>query len=183
MRGFKGFDRGGHILHGAAHGVLRRVLPGRLSRGRVGHARTARAGEAQRIALRTLRPLVSARHSYPSWSARRSHTASRPRRRPGRCQDSSTDPSVPPSAGSTACSPAAAPGCLSRVWRPVWERQTRGAHARSSASVSGSMPRLRYATSWPVAATGVTATSSYPMRPYGFNVASSSSGTPLSSTT
>lgn len=142
-----------------------------------------RAGEPQRIALRTLVPLVSARHSHPSWSARRSHTASRPRRRPGLCQDSSTDPSVPPSAGSTACSPAAAPGCISRVWRPVGERQTRGAHARSSASLSGSVPRLRYATSRPVAATGVTATSSYPMRPYGFNVASSSSGTPLSSTT
>jgi hypothetical protein len=61
--------------------------------------------------------------------------------------------------------------------------QTRGAHARSSTSLSGSVPRLRYATSRPVAATGVTATSSYPMRPYGFNVASSSSGTPLSSTT
>ena len=63
------------------------------------------------------------------------------------------------------------------------ERQTRGAHARSSTSLSGSVPRLRYATSLPVAATGVTPTSSYPMRPYGFNVASSSSGTPLSSTT
>jgi hypothetical protein len=52
--------------------------------------------------------------------------------RPGRCQDSSTDPSVPPSAGSTACSPAAAPECISRVWRPVGEQRTRGAHACSA---------------------------------------------------
>src|SRR5215211_1677701 len=52
--------------------------------------------------------------------------------------------------------------------RSVGWAPTRGAHADSSSASSESVPHLRYATSRPVAATVVTATSSYLISPKGF---------------